>query len=187
VLLALAWGAAEGVGAARSVEAAGKPSSKVYRNERYGYEVRYPQAWFPSGVVYGNAFEIRNYPPRTPRVRSARNRATLLFLDMPMASPTEASGYLAGLLAQGSNQVRKVTALTIDGKRAVRMTQRLPEQVLGPGVAGSEPTKRVMALHIKTFVAKGAFVLQLWGVVRADARREVIAEVIGIENRVRFF
>jgi hypothetical protein len=162
------------------------PAGKVYRNERYGYELRYPKSWFPSGIAYGNAYEIRNYPPSKPDVRAPRNRATLLVVDMPMESRTDTTRFLDRVLAQGSNDTRRVSVVTIDGRLAVRVTERLPEQVRGPGTRRPAPAKRKTLLHVKTFVPNGSFVLQLWGVVRLDARKEVMAEVIAIEDSVTF-
>jgi hypothetical protein len=185
-VLVLACGSGEGMAAGVPGGGADTPAGKVYRNERYGYEVRYPESWFPSRIAYGNAYEIRNYPPSRPEVRAPRNRATLLVVDMPMESRTDAARFLDGMLAQGSNDTRRVSVVTIDGRRAIRVTQRLPEQVRGPGTPRPAPAKRKTLLHVKTFVPKGSFVLQLWGVVRLDARKEVIAEVIAIEDSVTF-
>jgi hypothetical protein len=185
VLLALVW-AGEERGAAPSSQPAGKSQSNVYRNERYDYEVRYPRSWFPSGVIYGNAFEIRNYPSGRPGARPARDRATLLILDMPMGSRAEARRFLNALLAQGSNAKRRVTRLTIAGRRAVRVRQRLPAQQLGPGFAPPVSGVRQEILHLKTYVTNRSFVLQLWGTARANARKEVIADLARIENAVSF-
>jgi hypothetical protein len=158
----------------------------VYKNDRYDYEVRYPGSWFPSLITYGNAFEIRNYPPRRPEARAARDRANLLILDMPMGSRAEARRFLSALMAQGSNGKRQVTRLTIAGHRGVQVRQRLPAQQVGPGVAPPPSQRREEILHLKTYVADRSFVLQLWGTAQANAGREVIADLARIEGAVSF-
>jgi len=38
---------------------------KVYRNDKFRYTVFYPDHWFPSGIVYANAFEVRTMAAMT--------------------------------------------------------------------------------------------------------------------------
>jgi hypothetical protein len=179
-----------GEGTAQQHAGQAQTTNKLYTNEKYGYAVQYPHMWFPSGIVYGNAFEIRNYDPKIPQTGTEQDRADLLILDIPMGSPEETNRFLDSLLAQKSYAEREVEALMIDGHRGVRVKQRLKAQELGPGVArlsipsSVHPSSKFF--HISTYIANGAQILHLWGKVSAEADRAVIDEIIQIQESVTF-
>jgi hypothetical protein len=157
VLLMLAAWAGEGMAG----EQASGAAEKLYKNDAYGYTVWYPQTWFPSGIVYGNAFEIRNYDPQHPQARAAQDRASLVILDMPMGSPEEAHRFLDSLLTQGSHAEQDIQALTLDGHRAIRVKQRLKAQEPGRGAGVAlrttppMPGVSTMLFHLSTYIANG--------------------------------
>jgi hypothetical protein len=166
-------------------------TEKLYKNDKYGYAVQYPSTWFPSGIVYGNAFEIRNYDPKNSRTRNEQDQASLLILDMPMGSPEETNRFLDSLLAQKSQEGREAEALAIDAHRGVRLKQRFKAQEPGPGVA-RRPSISPSALgpssffDISTYIANGPQILNLSGKVSAEAASGVIDEIIRIEESVTF-
>jgi hypothetical protein len=189
VFLILAWVGGEGMAGQHAGQ--GQTIKKQYKNEEYGYAVQYPRTWFPSGIAYGNAFEIRNYDPKNSRAGTERDQASLLILDMPVGSPEETNRFLDSLLAKESHAEREVKALMIDAHRAVRVKQRLKAQEPGPGVARrlSVPPS-VLApssvFDISTYIANGPQILHLWGKVSAETAWEVIDEIIRIQESVTF-
>lgn len=152
--------------------------------------MRYPDNWFPSGVVYGNAFEIRNYEPQNPMVRPEQDRASLLMVDMMMETPEQATSFLNTLLAKGSNAEREVDAFTIDGRRAIRVKERLKAQELGPGAIRRGPLLAAPAfssvLHLSTYFANGRCLVRLWAKVPVGANPAVSKEILRIQNSVMF-
>ena len=164
---------------------------KLYKNDKYGYAVQYPSTWFPSGIVYGNAFEIRNYEPKNPRTRNEQDQASLLILDMPMGSPEETNGFLDSLQAQKGQEGREVEVLTIDAHRGVRIKQLLKAQEPGPGLARRLPVPPSApgpsnVFDISTYIANGPQILHLWGRASAEAASGVIDDIIRIEESVTF-
>ena len=166
------------------------PTEKLYQNDKYGYTVTYPHKWFPSGIVYGNAFEIRNYPPKNSTAIAQQDQASVLIMYMSMENAEEARRFLDSLLAQGGNAEREVKALTIDGHRAVRVKQRAEAQELGGGVLRRVPTRPASGpaslFHISIYIVNGAQVLHLWGKVAVNADPAVIDEIVRIQESVHF-
>jgi hypothetical protein len=170
---------------------AGQEAEQRYTNAQYGYTVWYPRTWFPSGIVYGNAFEIRNYEPHNPQARAPQDRASLLILDVPMESPEAAQQFLDNLLAQEENPERKVIALTIAGHQAVRVQQQLKAQEPGPGVIRRSPVSPstpglAIWVHLSTYIVNSSYVLHLWGRVPVGADPAVVEELIQIQDNVTF-
>jgi hypothetical protein len=179
---------ATSAGQNEAAEAAALPKS--HTSPRYGYTVRYPSNWFPSANSYGNAFEIRDYPPRDPHAVPTVDQANLLMLDLPMASGPAANAYMDGIVAEPNTADRTVTTLTFEGLQAVRVEERLPAATLGPGahqaIGPSAPAAPGTVLQIRTYIASGPFVLELWANVHDGARKEVTDEVRLIEGSVTF-
>jgi hypothetical protein len=165
-------------------------AEKLYQNEKYGYTVKYPYNWFPSGIVYGNAFEIRNYEQKHSKAIAQQDQASVLIMDMPMGNAEEARRFLDGLLAQGCNAEREVKVLTIDGHRAVRVKQRVEAQKPGGGVLRRLTTPPVsgpaILFNISTYMVNGAQVLHLWGRVAVEADPGVLDEIVRIQESVHF-
>jgi len=70
---------------------------QVYRSEKFGYTVSYPDHWFPSRLQYANEFEIRNYVSEHPQV-PARNRALVRMVDKVNESAEVTDRFLDNLL-----------------------------------------------------------------------------------------
>src|SRR5439155_26500763 len=70
----------------------------VYRNEKFGYTVSYPDHWFTSRLQYANEFEIRNYVSVDPQV-SSRNRALVCIVDNVYESAVVTDRFLVSIVA----------------------------------------------------------------------------------------
>jgi hypothetical protein len=170
-------------------------AEKVYTNEKLGYSVTYPDNWFPSGNTYSNAFEIRNYDPKMPQSVPEKDRANLTIVDTFNDTAEATDKFLDGLgeppLARARAQQRIRWQLTFDGRRAIRVRQRLPVQRLGPGVTRSrsqeQPADQAgFYFAIAIYVADGKHVLSMEASAPAEADATVINEVIRIQDSLKF-
>lgn len=160
----------------------------TYQNEKFGYTVVYPAHWFPSGNVYSNAFELRNYEPESLESTPERNRASVIVVDTVNESPVVTDTFLDSL----SSEPPFCTAhLSIDGRRGVRVLGRMLAQPLGPGAArapGSAPVSRdpKFFFAINLFIADGKQLISLEARTPVDADPAVIADILKIQESVRF-
>lgn len=160
----------------------------TYTNDEWGYTITYPSNWFPSGLEYSNAFEIRNYDSKNLQSVPEGNRATLIIVDTINDSPEATHAFLDGLL-QGGNA--EDLSLVIDGHRAVRVYREVPVQPLGPGASRdftpdpstNQPTSYA---NISTYVANGVHLLSIEAVVAVGADASVMEEITSIEDNVSF-
>jgi hypothetical protein len=102
---------------------------KVYRNEKFGYTVFYPDHWFPQGINYSNKFEILNYDPENPQSVPQRNRVSVIFIDTVYANEEITSNYLDSLLVEKNLSVQHSDFLFIDNHRAVRVRKKTLSQL----------------------------------------------------------
>src|SRR6266516_4319680 len=94
---------------------------KIYRNEKFGYTVSYPDHWFPSGIIEANAFVINNSDPNNPQSIPKRNRAYIIIADRVNESVEATAKFLDSLLVGEKTPEQEHRTLTIDGSRAVRV------------------------------------------------------------------
>lgn len=165
-----------------SVEAQGENS---YVDREFGYTVLYPAHWFPSGITYANAFEVRSFDPNDPASVPEANQASVIFVNTVNETAEATETFLDNLAAEGG------TELVIDGHRAVRTQITVPPQTLGPGTVGVETDGEADGeapdyLSISTYISNGTHLLSLEGTARSDADPSIIEEIIEIENSVRF-
>jgi hypothetical protein len=161
-------------------------NGNVYTNPKFNYTVVYPSHWWPSGITYANAFEVRNFDPQNPASVPEENRASVIFVDTVNENAAVTDAYLDSLLVGEC-----VEELTIDGHRAVRIRRDLPGQPLGPGsarasgvegVAGEEQLYR----SISTYIANGSHLIAIESSAPVQANEVVFEEIISIEDSVKF-
>src|SRR5438093_10655781 len=75
-----------------------KARGPVYRNEKFGYTVSYPDHWFPSRLQYANEFEIRNYVSDALQVTES-NKALVHIVDTVNKNEEITNCLLDGTLA----------------------------------------------------------------------------------------
>ncbi len=156
-----------------------KARGPVYRNEKFGYTVSYPDHWFPSRLQYANEFEIRNYVSEAPQV-PARNRALVRIVDKVNESAEITNRFLDSLVAGHNTPKREHQTLAIDGHRAVRVRGKL---VYPTGSSTDTPT---FYLAISTYVADEKHMVSLEASAPVDVDESVIQEIIKIEESVKF-
>jgi D-alanine-D-alanine ligase-like ATP-grasp enzyme len=151
----------------------------VYRNEKFGYTVSYPDHWFPSRLQYANEFEIRNYVVEDPQV-SARNRALVRIVDKVNESAEVTDRYLDSLVARQNTPKQEHQTLGIDGHRAVRVRGKLAYPT------GSSIDTPTFYLAISTYIADEKHMVSLEASAPVDVDESVIQEIIKIEESVKF-
>jgi len=161
---------------------------KFHRNEKFGYVVFYPERWLPSGNVYANAFELRNYDSKSPGAVAERNRASLIVVDTLNESPEVTSRFLDGLATEPPFCIVR---LSIGGRRAVRVARRMPAQQLGPGAAGAPPSGQATAgprffFAIDAHIANGKHLISIEARAPVEADPEVLQDVMWIQENVKF-
>ena len=156
-----------------------KARGPVYRNEKFGYTVSYPDHWFPSRLQYANEFEIRNYVPEAPKV-PARNRALVRMLDKVNERAEVTDRFLDSLVVGQNTPKQEHQALAIDGHRAVRVRGKL---VYPTGSSIDTPT---FYLAISTYIADEKHMVSLEASAPVDVDESVIQEIIKIEESVKF-
>jgi hypothetical protein len=164
---------------------------KAYRNETFGYTVFYPNHWFPSGIRYSNAFEIRNYKLKNFQSVPERNRATLIIVDTVNENAIVTDNFLESLLEGKSQEERRDQILTIDGHRAVRVHEKTPPQQLGPGTAkalglNEHIDKSRFYLEINTYIDNGKHLISIKASVPENTEASVIEDIIKIEESLKF-
>ncbi|MBL8188557.1 MAG: thioredoxin domain-containing protein [Acidobacteria bacterium] len=169
--------------------AANKQSQeKIYTNDKAGYTLVYPSHWFASDIVYANAFELRNYNPQNPQSAPERNQAIVVIIETLNDSAEVTEGFLNNLKPQ---QPFGLTHFTINGSHAVQLTRRVNERSLGPGALRTSTVKPPDTLRsyflIETYIAHGKSLLSIQATVPVDADSSVIAETIGIGERLKLF
>ncbi len=151
----------------------------VYRNEKFGYTVSYPDHWFTSRLQYANEFEIRNYVSEDPQV-PARNRALVRIVDKVSESAEVTDRFLDSLVARQNTPKQEHQTLAIDGHRAVRVRGKLAY------ATGSSIDKTAFYLAISTYIADEKHTISLEASVPVDVDESVIQEIIKIEESVKF-
>jgi len=151
----------------------------VYRNEKFGYTVSYPDHWFPSRLQYANACEIRNYVSEDPQV-PARNRAIVRIVDKVNESAEVTDRLLNRLVAGQNTPEQEHQTLAIDGHRAVRVRGKLAYST------GSSIDKPAFYLAISTYIADEKHMISLEASAPVDVDKSVIQEIVKIEESVKF-
>ncbi len=151
----------------------------VYRSEKFGYTVSYPDHWFPSKLRYANEFEIRNYVSEDPQV-PARNRALVRMVDKVNESAEVTDRFLDSLVVGQNTPKQEHQTLAIDGHRAVRLRGKL---VYPTGSSIDTPT---FYLAISTYIADQKHMVSLEASAPVDVDESVIQEIIKIEESVKF-
>ena len=167
---------------------------KVYANDKFGYQLSYPATWFPSGNIYANAFEIRNYDPKNPESVSEKSRASLTIADVVNESAEVTNSFLdrLGALSRLGAHIRgrrTSESLFIDGRRAVRLERTAPGQQLGYGAAGTLGAAvgpPPVYSYINTYIADGKHLLSLEAAAQVGAAASVLADIRTIEGSVKF-
>jgi len=165
---------------------------KVYRNDKFRYTVFYPDHWFPSGIVYANAFEVRNYDPKNPQSVQEKNRASVIIVDIVNENAEATDRFLNSLLARENTPEQEHQTLIINGHRAVKIRRKVPAQQLGPGASralasGPLITDQTKFFYsISTYIANGKHVISIEASVPVEADASVIKEIIKIEESLKF-
>jgi hypothetical protein len=162
-----------------------------YTNNSFGYTVTYPQHWYPSGITYANAFEIRNYPPGEPDTMPERNRASIIFVDTENGSASATDAYLDTLDAG------EAVPITLDGHRAIRIQREESARPLGPGASAAGAATEADGITqrakidtyqaISTYVDNGKHLLSIEATTPTTADQSVIDDILAISNQVTFF
>lgn len=151
----------------------------VYRNEKFGYTVSYPDHWFTSRLQYADEFEIRNYVSKNPQV-PARNRALVRIVNKVNESAEVTDRFLDSLVARQNTPEQEHQTLAIDGHRAVRVRGKLAYPT------GSSIEKTGFYLAISTYIADEKHMISLEASAPVDVDESVIQEIIKIEESVKF-
>ena len=160
----------------------------VYRNEKFGYAVFYPPRWFPSGNVYSNAFELRNYDPKSPESVLERNRASVIFVDTVNESAAVSDRFLDHL---DTEPPFCVDHFSIENRRGVRVPRRVPAQRPGRGAARALPSGQATGapnffFAIDAYIANGKHLLSIEARTPAEADPAVIEDIMRIQESVKF-
>jgi len=153
--------------------------AQVYRNEKFGYTVSYPDHWFPSRLQYANAFEIRNSISEDPQV-PARNRALVRIVDKVNETANVTDRFLDSLVVGENTPAQEHQTLAIDGRRAVRVRGKLAYPT------GSSIDKPRFYLAISTYIADEKHMISLEASAPVDVDESVIQEIFKIEESVKF-
>ena len=170
---------------------AARAEAGVHRNEKFGYGLAYPDGWWPSGIAYANAFDLRNYDPKKPGEVAESDRATLMIVDTMNENATITNRFLDGLMGGGSSRDHEHRELTIDGHRAVSVRKKMPAARLGRGAkralpaAGSNAPPGSLWL-VATYIADGRHVVALEASVSVEANPKIVEEIEAIARGVRF-
>lgn len=162
---------------------------KIYTNEEFGYTVSYPDNWFPSGIVYANAFELRNYDPKNPQSLPEKNRASIIIVDTVNQSEEATDEFLDSLLPGENTPEHRI--LGVDGRHAVRIYRKVPAQHLGPGASSALGPKAPVGqpdvlCAMSMYVANGKRLISLEALALAQADASVMEEINKIEESVQF-
>ncbi len=164
---------------------------KVYVNEKFGYVVTYPSSWFPSGVIYANAFEIRNYDSRNPQSIPDKNRASIAIVDTVNDDKNATDKFLNSLLAGESTRENEHRALVVDGHRAVKVIRKEKAQLLGRGPSrslkppgSSQPEAQIFLISL--YVEDGKHLISMEGTVSTETDASVLEEMNRIEESLKF-
>lgn len=163
--------------------------TKEYTDHALSYTVSYPDTWFPSGIVYGNAFEIRNYPAGKPDAIPEKNKASVIIVNTPNENDDATNKFLDSLLEGRSTSQQGARRLLIDGHSAVTVRREMPAQKLSPGAAGAlqrDASDHATYVSIATYIADGRQMIAIEGSVRADADPSVIQDIMKIESGLTF-
>lgn len=184
----MAWGAL--VVSSTLLAAEQSPGKKAYLNEAAGYSVTYPENWFPSGITYANAFELRNYAPGKVPLLPESERASLSIVETRTADASEARAFLEGSVKNVPDS--DFARLEIGGRPAVRIQRRVAARMLGPGASrlpggsGDRAPEEQRFHYVATFVADAERVITMEATVPIAAARKTLDEILEIEGSLRF-
>ncbi len=164
---------------------------KFYVNEKFGYVVTYPSNWFPSGITYANAFEIRNYDYRNPQSVPERNRTSVVIVDTVNDDRNATDKFLDSLLVGESTPENEHQALVVDGHRAVKVIRKEKAQRLGKGPSralksSGSPQPEAQIFLVSLYVEDGKHLVSIEGTVSAEADLSVLDEMKQIEESLKF-
>ena len=164
---------------------------KVYRNLKFNYSIEYPFNWYPSGIVYSNAFEIRNYEVANPQLVPERNRATVIVVDTTNSNSEATDKFLDGFFVEKSISKQARRKLKIDGHRAVRIRAEVAARPIGPGASKTSIPRDVNKspnsyVTISTYIADGKHLVSVEASAPANSDASVKEEIIRISDSVKF-
>jgi hypothetical protein len=164
---------------------------KVYVNEKFGYVVTYPSNWFPSGITYANAFEIRNYDPKNPQSVPEKNRASVVIVDTLNDDKDTTGKFLSSLRVGESTPENEHRPLVVDGHRAVKVIRKEKAQRLGRGPSRAlkspgSPQPEAQIFLISLYVEDDKHLISIEGTVSAEADVSVPEEMNRIEGSLKF-
>ncbi len=166
------------------------PGKKVHRNEAAGYSLTYPENWFPSGIAYANAFELRNYAPGKEALLPESERATLNIVETGTADASEARVFLEGSVKNFPDS--DFSRLEVGGRPAVRIQRQVAARSLGPGSSrmagggGDRAAEEQRFHYVATFVADGQRVITMEATLPLPGARKTLGEILEIEGSLRF-
>lgn len=149
--------------------------------ESVAYSLSYPAHWGPSTNTYANAFELRNYGPNVTVATPERNRASVVVVYTIDDTAEAAQRYFDGL---GGSRFE------LAGHPAKRTRHRVAPEGLGPGMRRADGEEDVGGAPdhwvISTHVVNGRVLLAIEGRAPVTADAEVLAEILRIEDSIRF-
>lgn len=165
----------------------GQAPRKTYTNGKFRYAISYPATWFPSGINYANAFELRSYDFKHPESVVERNRASVLITDTVNDDAEATNRFLDRMRLQAG----KSGFLLIDGHRAVRVERREPARQVSGGVSATSvtpgtPAPRTFNYHISTYIADEKHLISMEGSATAEADSTIVNQINEIENSLTF-
>jgi len=169
-----------------------KAGEKSYTNDKFHYTVFYPDHWFPSGIVYGNAFEIRNYDPTNPQSVPESNRASVIIVDIENEDAEATDRFLDSLLAGAETPEQERQTLIIDGHRAVKIRRKVLGRQLGPGASRASSSGPITTdqskffYSISTYIADGKHIIAIEASAPVESEASVVEEIIKIEESLEF-
>lgn len=178
---------------ARATDATAEPdrsstSNGLHRNDRYGYVVSYPSGWLPSGIVYANAFELRNYDAERLTTTPVKDRASVLIVDT-VGESAEGNQRLIEEMSADPN-VRS-EPITVNGRRGVKLSRVVGASPLGRGASrgaavqeGASPESLYM---IDVYIANGRHLISLEARVSVDADPSVLDDIAKIQRSLGFY
>lgn len=161
----------------------------TYINEGFGYTVSYPDHWYPSGVSYANAFELRNFDSQDPQAVAEINRASLIIVDTVNENPEATQNFLDNLIP--SEATPGFQEITIAGHRGVRVHKTVPGAPLSPGASttpglGAETEQVNYYYAISTYIENGQNLISIEASVPVGADPLVLEEIYQISDSVKF-
>jgi len=164
------------------------PNPSTFHDDQLGLSLQLPNNWFGIKAQYGNANGLLNYDPANPSGVAEKDRARILEGSAETAlNENDVRQRFESIVSAWPQSI--VERLTLDGRKAIRVTYRKAPELPGAPCIPEGPchsVSNVDVVVIQLAVADGLTIFHVVGQARVDANPIVLNEIKQIQDSVKF-